>query len=138
MELIGSNPVTGCGFNTYAYMHRVGIYADTHNYYLKTLVETGVVGLLLFIWVVGKTGVQALSLFRRSPDPYLAGLGLGLAGWVVCAAVSNAFGDRWSYLQIQGFFWLLAGLVARGAMLHHGEARAREPESQWQTAPVAV
>jgi len=131
MELISSNPVTGCGFNTYAYMRRVGSYADTHNYYLKILVETGVIGLLLFLWIIGTSWIRGLSLFRRSRDPYLAGLGLGLAGWVVCTAVSIAFGDRWSYLQIQGFFWVLAGLVARGAMFQNDEEEV-DPETGWQ------
>jgi putative inorganic carbon (HCO3(-)) transporter len=138
MELIRSNPVTGCGFNTYAYMRRVGSYADTHNYYLKILVETGIVGLLVFIWIIGKSCVRGLSLFRHSRDPYLAGLGLGLAGWVICTAVSITFGDRWSYLQIQGFFWVLAGLVARGAMIQSAQAEMPEPESDGAAyGPVA-
>jgi O-antigen ligase len=117
MQLISANPILGTGFNTYAYMARVGDYRDTHNYYLKVLVETGVIGLLLFLLLLGKCFSFGWSLFRRARNPLFAGLGLGLLGWLVCAAVSNAFGDRWSYLQIQGFFWVLAGLVARGWVL---------------------
>ena len=111
MQLIRENPIVGTGVNTYAYMHRVRSYADTHNYYIKVLVETGVVGLLLFLWLLSKTMRRGWVLFRRTSDPFVRGLGLGLMGWVVACAASNGFGDRWTYLQIQGFFWVLSGLV---------------------------
>jgi hypothetical protein len=26
----------------------------------------------------------------------------------------NLFGDRWTFLQVNGFFWVLLGLTARG------------------------
>jgi O-antigen ligase len=142
MQLIRDNPITGTGFNTYAYMHRVGTYADTHNYYIKVLVETGVVGLLLFVWLLTKSMRRGWVLFRRASDPFFRGLGLGLMGWVTACAVSNGFGDRWTYLQIQGFFWVLAALVARGWMLHEEsaseDASLVEPGSDEATCLVAL
>ncbi|MBS1824077.1 MAG: O-antigen ligase family protein [Acidobacteria bacterium] len=112
-QLINANLFLGTGYNTYRYMKRVGNYEDTHNIYLKILAETGLAGLLLFLWLLSKTFVRGVLLFRRAVDPFAAGLGLGLAGWVVCAIVANVFGDRWNYFQIQGYFWVLAALVAR-------------------------
>lgn len=115
--LIQANPIIGTGYDTYRYMGRVGNYEDTHNIYLKILVETGVIGLLLFLGVMAISFCQGLRLFLKAVAPLDAGLGLGLAGWVVCAAVANAFGDRWTYLQIEGLFWVLAALVARSQQL---------------------
>jgi O-antigen ligase len=115
-------------------MHRVLSYEDTHNYYLKVLVETGVIGLILFLSLLAKSIHRGWVLFRRASDPFFRGLGLGLMGWVIATAVGIAFGDRWSYLQIQGFFWVLAGLVARGWALHQEDAQRDESRLE----PVSV
>ncbi len=120
MELFHSNPVIGTGYDTYQYMHREkrtdgfsGYYADTHNIYLKILVETGVVGLALFVGILLTTFAAGFRLFRRAKNEYYASLGLGLAGWVLCAAAASIFGDRWTYLQINGFMWIIGGVVAQ-------------------------
>jgi O-antigen ligase len=124
MQMVDANALAGTGFNTYAYMHRVLAYEDTHNFFLKVLVETGVLGLLLFLWFVVTTFRAGYRLFRRSKDPFFASLGLGLAGWVVAAMVANSFGDRWTYLQVGGYMWVIAGLVARAMTLESAEAAA--------------
>jgi len=112
MQVFDSNVVMGSGFNTYQYMHRVGNYEDTHNFYLKLLVETGVLGLGLFLWFVIKSFVVGLRVSKGSKDPLLASLGLGLAAWLAAAAVANFFGDRWNFLQVCGYLWVIGGLVA--------------------------
>jgi putative inorganic carbon (hco3(-)) transporter len=112
MQVFDSNIVLGSGFNTYAYMHRIGDYEDTHNFFLKVLVETGIFGLALFLWLMAKTFWVGLTFSRRAKDPFYASLGLGLAGWLVVAFTANMFGDRWNYLQICGYMWVIAGMVA--------------------------
>ena len=82
MQVFDSNVIVGSGFNTYAYMHRVGNYEDTHNFFLKVLVETGVFGLALFLWLLAKTFRVGLAFSRKAKDPFYASLGLGLAGMV--------------------------------------------------------
>ena len=110
--LISSNPLFGTGFNTYAYMHRVGFYEDTHNYYLKALVETGLVGLTILLWFLLKTFGTAYRLSRHARDPFLASLGLGLAAWLVCAITASCFGDRWTFIQVNGYMWVMGGMVS--------------------------
>jgi putative inorganic carbon (hco3(-)) transporter len=117
MHVFDSNPVIGAGFDTYAYTQHLNNYKDTHNIYVKVLVETGVLGLLIFIWLLAKTFLTGFRLFRSAKDPFAASLGLGLACWVVCSFVANCFGDRWTYLQVNGYMWVLAGLVSRAVML---------------------
>ena len=112
MQVFDSNVILGSGFNTYAYMHRVGDYEDTHNFFLKVLVETGVFGLALFLWLLAKSFRVGLAFSRRAKDPFYASLGLGLAGWLVAAFTANMFGDRWNYFQICGYMWVIAGMVA--------------------------
>jgi O-antigen ligase len=117
MRVFDGNQIFGTGYNTYAYMGRVGTYKDTHNYFIKMLVETGVVGMFLFIWLLGGLFGKGYQLFRGAQDPFLASLGFALAAWMICVVVGNAFGDRWNYLQVNGYMWVIAGLVARGWVL---------------------
>jgi putative inorganic carbon (hco3(-)) transporter len=117
MPLFDSNPVLGTGFDTYAYTHHYNGYKDTHNLYVKLLAETGAIGLCLFLWLIVKTFSAGYRLFRRADDPFLSSLGLGLSVWVVCVVVANLFGDRWTFLQVNGFMWVLAGVVSRGLAL---------------------
>ena len=68
----------GTGFNTYAYMGRVGDYKDTHNYFIKVLVETGVLGFLLFLALILRFFWSGLMLHWKARDPLAKALGLGL------------------------------------------------------------
>jgi O-antigen ligase len=129
IDLFQSNPLLGTGYGTYAFMKRLYNYADTHNIYLKALVETGVIGFALLLGLLGRSLYLGCRLFRRARDPFFSALGLGLAAWIVCTATANLFGDRWTYFQINGYLWLLAGLIARGFMIEsRGEATKPSPE----------
>lgn len=111
IEVARTNPLFGTGYNTYAYMGRVGTWKDTHNIYLKVMVETGLIGLALFLTVLLKVFVLGWKAYRTSLDPNVKGLGLGLCGWIVSATVANLFSDAWTYLQVDGYLWMVAGLV---------------------------
>jgi O-antigen ligase len=114
LGVVKTNPLLGTGFNTYMYMGRIGAYEDTHNIYVSVLVQTGFLGLglfLLLLWNLGRLGWQA---YQRADDPFVRALGLGLAGWIICTSVANVFGDRWTYLQVNGYLWVLAACAWRG------------------------
>jgi len=119
-QAFDSRPLLGLGFDTYAYTGHVHGYKDSHNFFVKVVVETGIVGLLLFLWLLFKTFGTGYRLFRRARDSFVASLGLGLAAWVVCAAVANFFGDRWTYIQVNGYMWVLGGLVSRAWVIERG------------------
>ena len=128
LEVISTSPILGTGFNTYAYMHRQkradggeGYYEDTHNIYLKVLAESGAAGLLIFGWFVVTTFLTGFRLFRTGNEPLFRALGLGLAAWLICSLTANCFGDRWSYLQVNGYMWVLGGLVAQAFRLQNDQ-----------------
>jgi putative inorganic carbon (HCO3(-)) transporter len=140
MDVVHSSPVVGTGFNTYAYIGRVRSYTDTHNFYLKVLLETGFLGLFLFLWLLWKLAMLGWKAFRESKAPFVRSLGLGLAGWLACAVVANFLGDRWTYLQVDGYLWIFAGCVCRGLLLEREEAKghsALEPTGAQQESDLA-
>ena len=113
MDLISTNPVLGTGYATYMYMGRVGQLRDTHNIYVKILVETGIVGMVLFLWLLAKMSTVAIRLFRSAKDSFSSGLALGLLSLLACLFVANLFGDRWTYIEINGIVWVLFAIAAR-------------------------
>ena len=117
MDLFQQNPLFGGGFDTYEWQHRVSKYKDTHNYFLKVLVETGIAGLLLFLWILAKATRSGLNLYRSAQDPFLKSLGLGFSLLMACVFVVNFFGDRWQYVEVTGFLWVLLACVVRAQMI---------------------
>jgi putative inorganic carbon (HCO3(-)) transporter len=126
LDVITHNPVLGRGFDTYEFMGRVGLYRDTHNYYLKIILELGLVGLFFFLWMITSACRMSWQLFRTASDPTLRAVGCALFATVMCAAVVNLFGDRWSYLQVNGFLWVFMGMAARGLWLIRREGEQAE------------
>jgi len=122
LQVFRVDPVFGTGYDTYRLMHRVDIYTDTHNLYIKLLVELGIVGLILFLLLFWRLYRLGYTLFRSAKDPFLASLGLGLAAWMVCALFVNCFGDRWNYMQISGYLWAIAACVVRAHEITDEEA----------------
>lgn len=143
IDLFERNPITGTGFATYALMGRVGPYRDTHNYYIKILAETGVVGLGLFLMLLWKLVKAGGTLYYGSEDPFWRAIGLGFLALIMSAIVLNFFGDRWTYQQLDGYLWVALGCVIRGLMVMNEsknkpeKSGSGEPSSQ-ETELVAV
>ena len=139
MNLFEQNPVVGIGFDTYEWLHRVTIYTDTHNYFLKVMVETGVVGLLFFLWVLARMSRIGIGLFRSAKDPFLKSVGLGFTLMMACVFVVNFFGDRWLYVEVNGLLWVALACAVRGQIIvNESEAVAAEPVIEAEAQPEAM
>jgi O-antigen ligase len=108
-ESILSDPIFGSGFATYQYTNHVDNLKDTHNWYVKVMVETGIVGLIIVMFMFQQMLALAYRLFKRAEDPLYRGLGLGLFLALWACIIANCFGDRWTYLEITGPLWVLVG-----------------------------
>jgi O-antigen ligase len=135
-KLIRERPVLGTGFNTYAYLGRVGAFQDTHNYYVKMMVEAGVVGLLFFLYVLYRMFSLGFRLYRVADDPFLGTLGVSFCALMASMVAVNFFGDRWSYLQVDGFMWILLGLVVRALWLTEEERVLAKQPATLDPAPM--
>ena len=108
-ESMLSNPIFGTGFATYQMTSHVDNLRDTHNWYVKVMVETGIVGLMIVLLMFQQMLALSYRLFKRAEDPLFRGLGLGLSLAICSCIVTNFFGDRWTYLEITGPLWVLIG-----------------------------
>jgi len=111
MELFKENSLVGIGYGSFS---RLGYdLGDTHNIYVKILVEQGIVGMLIFAILIFTFLAEGFRLYKNGDDDLSKGLGLGFAICVFVLLVNNIFGNRWSYLELSAYFWIFAGLVAR-------------------------
>lgn len=123
VNVFKSNPVFGVGFNGFGFTVEEGELTDTHNFYLKTLAEQGIIGISLLIAVLFKAFISGMRLFKGGMTDFQRTLGLGFMGTVIAMAVTNMFGDRWSYFVIGSYFWILWGMVDR-SLINAAEAKA--------------
>lgn len=144
MEIVPRHPIFGTGFETYFFMHRVEEFRDTHNYFLKVLLETGVVGLLFFLVIVGRMWSTGFRLFRTAGEPFSKAIGLGITAGLIALMVANCFGDRWLYIEETGFLWVLVGCALRAFMFDEQEkvptpdAHVEESEQTQAQVPLEV
>ncbi len=125
-------PIFGEGFATFQYGEHVDDLKDTHNYYVKVLVETGLIGFVIVLSLLQQMFSVSVRLFRKARDPLYRGLGLGLLVCLSSLAITNFFGDRWTYLEINGLLWILLGAAVRA------QALGEEAPVKQETAPVAL
>ena len=119
-QLFLSNPITGIGFGAFQFGEHTDNLKDTHNYYVKILVETGIIGFIVFLMMLYLMVAAAWKLFRtgrQAGDPFYEAIGLGMLLIMVSALVLNGFGDRWSYVEINGLLWVMMGITLRAQML---------------------
>jgi O-antigen ligase len=107
------SPIVGNGFATFQLEEHVGDLRDTHNWYVKVLVETGILGLIPVIFMLQQMLATSYRLFKRASDPLYRGLGVGLFVAIWSCLVANCFGDRWTYLEITGLLWILVAAAIR-------------------------
>ncbi|MEI2701468.1 MAG: O-antigen ligase family protein [Baekduia sp.] len=107
------NPIFGIGFNVI--QHLIG--HDTHNIWLRTLAEQGLLGAFFLVTIFMCAFRQGWFLYRHSRDNFFRGLGFGFCCCVLSMIVGNIFGDRWIHVQLNAFFWVFLGMVERGNFL---------------------
>lgn len=122
MDLIADKPVTGSGFG---FTSRMSIklendprfanytWGSFHNNYLQTLVDTGVVGLTIILWLYVLCFWLAWRQYRSSQDGFTRGLALGLMGCTLAILTANLTSTTWHFFNISGYYWVLAACVAR-------------------------
>lgn len=106
-------PVFGFGYHT-AQDKRINPHEmDTHNYYVKMLVERGLLGFITFlvllrvVWNLAKR-----NLNWDENDPMQYGLILGISGALMALVLGNMFGDRFSHYPISTCFWTFVALIS--------------------------
>ena len=93
--------------------------------YPRILVETGIVGMLAFAWLVYTLFHVGLSTWRYAQDDLLRGLSVGLIAGLVGLLVHAIGANTFIIVRIMEPFWFLAGIVI--ALASISEESSGEP-----------
>ncbi|QDH69754.1 O-antigen ligase family protein [Marilutibacter alkalisoli] len=112
------NPVVGTGFHTFTHPEYNPYGMDTHNLYLRTLSEGGLIGFTLLLGVLLSVFTTARRELTRSPTGSLRyALALGLIGAWMALVCGNLSGDRFTHYPMIAFFWVYVAMVVKGRHL---------------------
>jgi O-antigen ligase len=115
IEVWQNHPLTGEGFGRYggavAARNIPGSnYVD--NFYLKTLAETGILGLAALALLLLSGLRCALNAYSRLSDPSLRSLAGGIIAGLTGVLVHNGVENIFEVPMMTTYFWLLLGAVA--------------------------
>lgn len=135
-QVFADNIVFGVGFNGFGYTVPQGELTDTHNFYMKTASEQGMIGLIILGLVMLRAVFSGWRLYRIGQSDFHRGLGLGFLGCSMAVMVTNIFGDRWSYFMLGSYFWVFWGLVDRATTISQEKINNPAPEAAAEPAPA--
>jgi O-antigen ligase len=95
-------PILGYGVTGYHFM-------DAQ--YPRILVETGIVGLLAFCWLIYELFRLGINTWRDARDDLIRGLSVGLTAGLVGLLVHAIGANTFVIVRIMEPFWLLTGIV---------------------------
>jgi O-antigen ligase len=82
------------------------------NQYARVIIDTGLIGLALFIWLIMRLLKLGARLFRHAEEGWVKGVALGFVT-IVIGVVIHGLGNITFYIvRIAEPFWALAGLIA--------------------------
>ena len=107
IELFKQHPITGIGYQMVPGFVEMNGLRNLHNYILQMLVETGMFGFGIFCYLFYSAFKSGWTLYQKAGNDFSRGLGMGFCGCVMAAIICNFFGDRWSFPQMQVYWWVL-------------------------------
>jgi len=110
------SPILGYGVTGYTFM-------DAQ--YPRILVETGIVGLLAFAWLIYALFRVGINTWRDAQDDLIRGLSVGLIAGLVGLLVHAIGANTFIIVRIMEPFWFLTGIVI--ALVSINEESTHEP-----------
>jgi O-antigen ligase/polysaccharide polymerase Wzy-like membrane protein len=98
-QIIKISPIWGLGFANYYWytplfpIRGYAVSFNSHNNYLDIIAQTGLVGLLCFLWFFWETGWLGLRLRERVPEGFAQAYVYGALGGLAATVVLGMLGD---------------------------------------------
>jgi O-antigen ligase len=121
-----SSPIVGRGVTGFRFI-------DAQ--YPRLLVESGIVGLAAFAWLLVALMRAVSGVYREATDPRIRGLAGGFLAAVVAVLVHGIGANTFIIIRIMEPFWLLAAIVVSMPRLPetYQKAASRLPPETWRS-----
>ena len=103
--------------------HGVTGYRFLDAQYPRVLVETGLLGFIIFLWLLASTYRNAVYTYRTTTDPLFSGLSLGYLAGFIAMLVHGIGANTFIIVRIMEPFWFLTAIII---MIPSIEADERE------------
>jgi O-antigen ligase len=126
-RMIAEYPIFGIGLNNFQnvilrYVDLDRAY-DAHNAYLLAASEQGLPMLVFFILLLLMVGWTAYRVYVRTDDAFIKATALAVFAGVAGLSLANMFGSRMNSMEVSGYFWMYAALMARADVWITAEER---------------
>jgi O-antigen ligase len=122
MRMMKDRPLFGQGLSTFMgnfgkygqdyYYLKQGIIPYAHNCYLQIAVETGIVGLMSFVFLVGIFFIHTIIFLKKIKDRFYHSVLTGISAGII-VTLTHSFVDTNLYsLQLSVLFWFMLGVNA--------------------------
>ena len=115
LPMMAEHPIFGVGYGGFEEFFQAGGYfpvaKGAHSSVIQFGVELGLVGLVLYTWILVAAYRGSSRVFRTAGHPIDRALGLGLLAATVCLFLLNLTGTRFTSGNIMAFYWILAGIT---------------------------
>jgi O-antigen ligase len=130
LQVVKQHPIDGIGFTGLGYvlpdigtaLGLADVKDSAHNTYLRMLAEMGVLGILLFVALMGRCLWLAEAVIRRGRSAFDRAIGVALSSATLSMLVACAFGDRFFNVVIASGFWIVCALAE--SVLTESESRS--------------
>lgn len=122
VRMIKAKPIFGHGLSTFMgnftsygkdyYYLKESIIPYAHNCYLQIAAETGIVGLMSFLMLIGTFFVHTISSLAKIKDKFYHAVLSGISAGIIVTLVHSAVDTNLYSLQLSVLFWLMLGLNA--------------------------
>jgi hypothetical protein len=115
LEGINDNWFFGNGLLSFNFLYPESnvLFNNPHNHHLHLFYEGGIIAYILFLWLFIASYRQSILLYKKTKLPFEKALGLGSAASIVALFCVNFFGNRWSYMCLIGYFWVIMAFNSR-------------------------
>jgi len=118
LRMFADRPILGQGLGTFMHSfekfkpksYREIVYA--HNCFLQMAVETGILGLLAFLWFILSLLRKASTRLFMPNDIFLKAVSIGIIGGILAYLVNSFFDNNLYSLPLAALFWAMSGLAA--------------------------
>lgn len=114
------NPIMGIGYRNFPKVNPAGL--DTHNYYVKVMVENGTIGLLALFILLKGFWRKIKELIKKAHDPFLKAFAIGMIPCMVALLIGNLFGDRFTHYPLISYFFIYMAIICRGIEISDRES----------------